>query len=130
MTTAPKRRRAQPEAALQRQVAAYLDRVLHPHVIWWHAPNGGARDKRTAAMLNRAGVKPGVWHCVVIWPDPFAGGGSRVLGIALKVGRGEISQAQLDWHWIASGAGVSTAVCRSLADVESALKQFYVPLHG
>ena len=127
MTAAPKRRRAQPEAALQRQVAAYLDSVLPDDAIWWHTPNGGARAKRTAALLNRAGVKPGVWDCVVVWRNPW---GSRVLGIELKVGRGEISPAQRDWHSIASDAGVWTRVCRSLPDVEDALKRLGVPLRG
>lgn len=45
------------EAYEQEALAKYLDDRGY---LWCHVPNGGLRDKRTASILKRQGVKAGI----------------------------------------------------------------------
>ena len=75
-------------------------RLLH------HVPNGGKRDKRTAAMLKAEGVKSGVPDVVL----PVARGGFHGLYLELKVGRNKPSDAQKAWLAALEAEGYRTAV--------------------
>ena len=66
----------------------------YPELRWlYHTPNGGKRDKATAATLKSIGVKAGV-------PDlclPVARGGYHGLYIEMKADGGRTSAEQREW---------------------------------
>ena len=110
------------ESSLQSAVAQYLDAVLDPaRARWFHVPNGGHRNKITAATLKRHGAKAGIPDCILMYLG-------RVLMIELKRTREtRISPAQRDFASWANDNGLPTVICRSLWGVEKALKQYGVP---
>jgi len=70
-------------------------------------PNGGYRDKRTAAKLKAEGVKPGV-------PDvalPAARAGYHGLYVEMKVGKNKPTEIQSAWHADLENAGYACYVC-------------------
>lgn len=70
-------------------------------------PNGGARDKRTGAMLKAEGVKAGV-------PDvclPVARHGFHALYIEMKYGKNTVQKHQIEWHHALEYHGNMVVVC-------------------
>lgn len=62
-----------------------------PELEWlYHIPNGGARDKVTAAILKRQGVKRGIWDTNL----PVARKGFHGLWIEIKKPGEKLSQDQ------------------------------------
>ena len=57
------------ESRLQCDVAALLRAHCLSSWRWWHIPNGGLRDIKTAVQLKRAGVVPGIPDLALISPD-------------------------------------------------------------
>jgi len=76
------------EDALQIQLVAVIKQYLRPDVLFWHTPNGGKRDKRTAQLMKRMGVLPGVADLIFIQPGP------KVDFLELKVDGGRMSGDQ------------------------------------
>lgn len=102
------------EDNLQMAVADYL-RIACPNVLWWHTPNGGKRNAREAGRLKRMGVLPGVADIVLHW-------GNKKAAMELKVGQRTQTANQTTFmhQWIHHGG--QYAVCRSLDEVQAALK--------
>lgn len=73
----------------------------------YHVPNGGKRDKATAAALKRQGVKPGVPDIVL----PAVRAGYHGLYIELKAGRNTTTENQKRWLEYLRQQGYYTAVC-------------------
>lgn len=96
------------QAALIQWLALYEER--YPALQRLYAiPNGGKRDKATAARLKAEGVKPGV-------PDlclPVARRGYHGLYIEMKISGGRVSKEQRQWLAAAEADGYMTAVCYS-----------------
>lgn len=63
--------------------AAYRTEIMPELQYMYHVPNGGKRDKATAAVLKRQGVKAGVPDIML----PAARAGYHGLYIELKAGR-------------------------------------------
>ena len=72
-----------------------------------HVPNGGKRDKATAAALKRQGVKSGVPDIVL----PAVRAGYHGLYIELKAGRNTTTESQKRWLSYLRQQGYYTAVC-------------------
>lgn len=70
-------------------------------------PNGGKRDKITAAKLKAEGVKAGVPDLML----PVARGGYHGLFIELKVGDNRPSKSQKEWIAHLLNQGYDCAVC-------------------
>jgi hypothetical protein len=69
-------------------------------------PNGGKRDKRTAAMLKAEGVKPGI-------PDvflPVARQGFHGCYVEMKIGRNKPTAEQVAWLAALQAEGYHTCV--------------------
>ena len=122
----PKRHGPPPgsEEELHRAVAQYLERSTYPHeCLWWHTPNGGGRGPAEGGILKAMGVKAGI-------PDLFILRNGLLFGIELKSEDGNVSPSQgamimaLDHH------NVPVVVCRSIDEVEAALRQWSIPTHG
>jgi hypothetical protein len=106
------------EQELQRAAVHLLELLFPPYispVVWFHVPNGGARSKAEAAILKGLGVRAGVSDLVLLW-----GASSAV--IELKTDSGRLAQSQVEFFGWCDVAGVPTAVCRSLPEVERALR--------
>lgn len=92
---------------------AALEQAQYPVLRYLHhIPNGGRRDKITAAQLKRAGVKAGV-------PDiclPVPMGGFAGLYIELKYGANKPTKEQQEWLEHLSRAGYCVAVCYGCQD--------------
>ena len=115
-------RRAQPERALHNAVAAFL-RVALPEddkpgsPVWTTVGHGGGGKVR-GAQLKAMGVRPG-------WPDVqilYPYGQWPFIGIELKATRGRLSDEQIKCHARIRRAGGEVIVCRSVEEVETALR--------
>ena len=76
-------------------------------------PNGGLRDKATAAILKAEGVTPGI-------PDlhlPVGRGGYLSLFIEVKTPEGKLSQVQKEMIPILKAAGNKVEVCRTSQEI-------------
>ncbi len=81
-----------------------------PELKWMFAiPNGGARDRITAARMKQEGVKAGVWDIFL----PVPSQGYNGLFIEMKYGKNRLTDEQKDFGDYVSGQGYCTAVAYS-----------------
>lgn len=85
-----------------------LNQAKHPELARLFAiPNGGLRNKITAARLKAEGVQRGI-------PDlclPVARGGFHGLYIEMKTATGRATPEQRDWLTWLAGEGYCVAIC-------------------
>ena len=97
----------------QRMLAEYLDVLFRDgSVKWAHVPNGGARDKVTAAKLKGHGVKRGVPDVLIFGPPPLYPSSP---GAAIELKRregGTTSPEQREWLEHLENHGWCCAVCK------------------
>jgi hypothetical protein len=101
---------------------AKLSEWKHPELKLLHAiPNGGLRDARTAAVLQRTGVKSGV-------PDlclPVARGGFHGLYIELKrLKGGVLSINQKTWLSLLAKEGYKAVMCKGWLEARDAILNY------
>lgn len=87
----------------------------HPQLRWLHAiPNGGKRDGKTAALMQREGVTRGVPD--ICLPVPVERGWGRYFGlyIEVKTEKGALTQEQEQWIDYLRHAGYRAQVCRGV----------------
>lgn len=110
----------------QEQAALFEWANLHEHKypelkLMFHIANGGIRDGRTAAILKRTGVKPGV-------PDlclPVGRGKYHALYIEMKrMKGGTVSAYQKIWHNQLTKYGNKVAVCHGWVEAAEAIKNY------
>ena len=104
-----KRRRAQPEAQLQAAVCQHLERRAIPGLVWFHVPNSGKREPRSAAILKRLGVKAGVSDLIFVKPIEGV-----AYALELKAPKGKPTEAQNEFLRAVANAGGHAAVASSL----------------
>ena len=75
-------------------------------------PNGGRRNKITAAIMKGEGVVPGAADLVLFYPSKEYHG----LCIEMKTPVGRQSDTQKDWMRAVEMAGYKYVICRSLED--------------
>lgn len=75
-------------------------------------PNGGRRDKVTAAKLKAEGVVPGVSDLLLLVPNKTYHG----LCIEMKDVKGRQSESQKEWQKTMEARGYKYVVCRSTDD--------------
>ena len=114
----------QRELPIQKAIMRYLDLALPESYRAFHPANGGARSARTAAMMKALGVKAGVADIVILRP------GAPAAMIEVKAEKGSPSPAQKEWCGWAEKHGHPYAVCRSVDDVQVALRLWGVPLRA
>lgn len=89
----------------------------------WHTPNGGRRDKVTAAKLKAQGVKAGI-------PDlqlAMARGGHFGLFIEFKATPphdSAVSKSQKDVLHLLTGEGYLAVVCRGMAEAMAQINAY------
>ena len=112
-------KRANPEAALHRAVARYLDMAL-PADCWWSTFPSGGGGKVRGAQLKAMGLKAGVPD-ILIMRLPYAVTEPEVNWIELKAAKGRASVEQQLCHAALERVGCYVAICRSVEDVEETL---------
>jgi len=113
--------KAPSEYDFHRSVVHYLNRSLDQHAMYFHGANGGYRYATEGARLKAMGVIAGL-------PDLGVVHAGRVAWLELKASKGRVSAAQAYCHARLEGAGCPVSVCRTLDDVEAALKRAGIPL--
>lgn len=87
---------------------AALNRLKWPDLVWMHAiPNGGLRDRITAAKLKAEGVKSGVSDVFL----PVKRGVWSGLYIEMKKPGGKPTKEQLDFGTFVLSQGFGFVVC-------------------
>ncbi len=116
-------RRRHDEADLQAAVMAFLRSALPPDAVANHAPGEGKRSKAAQAALVRSGYRKG-------WPDIEVVWRGRAYFIELKAAHGIMSAAQRETHRQLVYAGAEVMVCKSVEQVEAALREAGMRLRG
>lgn len=86
----------------------------------YHVPNGGKRDRTTAAKLKAEGVKAGVPDLVL----PVGRGGYLGLYIEMKVGKNKTTENQEYWLKKLTEQGYRTAVCYGWEEASAVLEDY------
>lgn len=111
------------EAQLHKSVADYLRVALRPPTTWTTMPAGGGGRVR-GAQLKARGLAPG-------WPDIIVlDRGPNVIGIELKVKKNDQSPAQRLIAQAFKDVQAWYILCRSVEEVEKALRFCKVPVHA
>lgn len=109
-TRRARRVRAPEPSELQVHIALvqWLRCFAAPGVVYWHCPNGEARDKRDGAKLKAMGTRKGVADLTFLQPC------RPLLFLELKRRGAKPSEAQLEFADEVRRAGAEYAVCDSL----------------
>lgn len=129
----PKRKAAAPkEQAIQAAILETL-RLAYPDVFVFSVPNGGMiMDPRVVSKLKWQGLRPGVPDLVLCWSipgDKFVSGRAHPETGFLEIKRpgNYLSDDQKEVHAILTAKGHRVAVCRSVDDLHSTLRDWGVP---
>lgn len=107
------------------EFAAYM-RILAPRhgIIWTHTPSGGKRHIKTAVMLQRMGLRAGVWDYY------FRKKGLPTLWIEFKRAPNKLTNEQADWKADLIGMGDEFEVVYSARQgLEALTRRGFIP-HG
>lgn len=80
------------EDQLHKAVVEHLRLRSKPGVVFWHTPNGGARNRVTGAMLKAFGTRAGVPDLLFVLPP-----NGRLAGLELKAPRGKVTAQQREF---------------------------------
>lgn len=108
------------ESQLQRAVIDYL-RVALVRGLAFAIPNAARRTQWGRASNAVPGLMPGA-------PDVLVVTEGRPVFVELKTPKGRLSDAQVAAHAALKAAGATVLVCRSVEEVERALRDWGVPL--
>ena len=100
--------------------AAYRTGLMPELQYMYHVPNGDKRDKATAAVLKRQGVKAGVPDIML----PAARAGYHGLYIELKAGENTTTKKQKEWLEYLRQQGYYTAVCYGWQPAAQLIEQY------
>ena len=124
-------KRKQPEQVFHKAVAEYLDAALPPSCWWTTFPAGGG-GKARGGQLKAMGLRAGVPDILVL--HRYARMIVHVIWLELKAPKGRPpSKVQIATHNALEGVddwAVSVHVCRTLDEVESALRDECIPLRA
>ena len=111
------------ENELHASVVEFLRFALPEGALFNHAPGEGKRSPRAQAELKASGYWAG-------WPDLEILVAGAAYFIELKTARGHLSAQQVGTHAALRRCGFPVATCRSLAEVETALQSWRIPLRA
>lgn len=107
-----RKRRAQPEALLQRTVFEHIAYRKRPGWQFWSTPNAAKRSLRMGAELKRQGMTAGVGDISMVSPS------GRYHELELKTATGRLSAAQRERQEELKGSGV---ICATAYGLDAAL---------
>lgn len=107
------------EDSLQIAVADYL-KLQYPNVLWWHTPNGGARNPIEGAKLKKMGVRAGVSDVIMIEKSKeFIG-----LAIELKIKPNKPTNQQLEFMIALQKKGFKCCICWNFDEAKLAIDNY------
>jgi hypothetical protein len=110
-----------PEHQLQSRVRMYLDAAL-PAPGWWSSVDHAKKQSVQAGTRQKArGIRRGLPDVMIWYRGMF-------LGIELKVGRGDTSEAQDGFAAAMRANGFGCETARSVLDVDTLLRALQVPV--
>lgn len=98
--------------------AAYVLTDACKKTLWFHVPNGGKRNKVTAALLKKFGVKPGVADILIFRPRRS----NLAVEVKTKTGVQSDDQKKFQLHWEQLG-GIYVIV-RTPEQIEALIPRF------
>lgn len=120
----PVTQRRHEELDLQAATMTYLALALPPDAVAHHSPGEGKRTRRAQGELRRSGYQTG-------WPDIEIIFRGRVYFIELKRPKGGgLSPSQRAMHRKLEYCDAPVMLCRSVPEVEAALREACVPLRA
>lgn len=114
----PRRRMRTPEQPIHEGVVQLLKFAAAPGVVWYHPPNGEARNPRTGARLKAMGVVPGVADIALVLP------GGLAAFLEIKASDGRQSEHQRAFEGRVRGAGARYAVAKSIDEARAILRDW------
>ena len=126
-------RRNQPEQDLQKAVAQYLRLALPFPDAWFTAIPAGGGGKTRGAILKGMGYHAGTPDMLVIYKRrivKYAFSDTVVIWLELKSANSWPTKIQKQCRDDLIAARCKWALCRSINDVERALRRFGVPLRA
>ena len=119
MTVAPPKRKAQPEAAIQRAIIA---RLKLSGIVCHHSPNAAKRTVIGGRRIKQDGMITG-------WPDlTVVGREGLVAFLEVKTPRGKLSDAQTEIGQMLDYMGHTWAIVRSQDEAVAVLQQWGWPV--
>lgn len=112
----------QKEDNLQKTAIAYI-RTCYPYVLAIHPANERKCSPQAGARLKAKGVLAGTPDILLWWKVHE---GTQAGAIELKVGKNQLSDAQIAWRDKFEACGGKWALCRSIDDVRDWLNQWGV----
>lgn len=109
-----------PEQLLQQQIVRFID-AAYPTLLYWHTPNGGARNPVEAGIFKTLGVKAGVPDLTFILPL------GKAAFIELKAGKGRLTDSQQAFRDRAQQLDCLWAEVRSLNEAADVLERWLLP---
>lgn len=107
-----KKRKAQPEQALQKACTTWLELQRRARKLTYFAvPNGGYRRKREAWLLQLMGLRAGIPDMVIGWLP------AKIIFIEFKAATGRLSNDQKGIHEELRFFGFSVFVIRNLDEL-------------
>ncbi|MBF9140827.1 VRR-NUC domain-containing protein [Hymenobacter properus] len=122
-TTAP----ALTEARLQQECGNWLNKHhRYAYQLFWHTPNGEARDRITGARLKAMHAKAGVPDCFLACPqhDPAGQVLAHGLFIEFKTATGSLSAHQKTMMAALTQAGFRVEVVRTVEEFQALLTAY------
>lgn len=117
-----RKRRNDAETQLQIATARFLELALPPEIFCSAINPIPAKSKAAAGLSKAMGLKPGVFDLFFLWPT------RQIAFIEMKAEDGRASDKQLEFAATLSRAGIPHDYCRSVAEVESALRSWGIKL--
>lgn len=89
-------------------------RLQHPRLarLLFSVPNGGYRNRVTAAMMKAEGAMAGVADLLLLYPS----NGYHGLCIEMKTAKGRQQDTQKSWQREVEAVGYKYVICRSVDD--------------
>jgi hypothetical protein len=110
-------RRSNPESAIHKVVCQHLRARGVRGLLWWHTPNGGARDVITATNMKRLGTLAGVSDLLLLHEG-------RLFALELKAPRGRATEAQVAFQQAVLAAGGCAAIAAGIDGAVDVLKSW------
>ena len=126
------RANAQPERRKPRHIESELQRscfywfrlqYAHLGKLFFAVPNGGARNKREAAIMKQEGVTAGVADAILLAPS----GGYASLCVEFKTEDGRQQATQKEWQRAAEAAGNKYVIVRTFDDFRRQVEAYLKP---
>lgn len=125
-TTKPRKHQGDEEHRLQ---CACIQWFRYKHPRYRHnlfaVPNGGRRDKVTAAKMKSEGVLAGVSDLILLKSNAHYG----ALLIEMKTRTGRQAATQQQWQQLIQADGYKYVVCRSLDDFMRQVNDYLSDIH-